>query len=162
MIIPLSHLFYPWYSDKGQQLTEFVPKNFVTSDNNYFCPTRDMIQNELAPKYWKWLSSIRLTKWVHRWDCDNFADAFKLFCCGYYEQVIESTAEGIAVGVINYTTDKRPEGGGGGHAINIIYVDDGKKDDGTDNVGVLFFEPQNCQIKYLTDQEFNSIWTVYI
>ena len=158
MIMPLSSLFLPW-SLKNKPF----PKNFVTSDRNYFCPTREMVQNEFAPKYWQWLSSLRLTKWVHRWDCDNFADAFKLFCCGYYEQVIDSTAEGVAVGVINYTTAKRPEGGGGGgHAINLIYVNDGKKDDGTDNIGLLFFEPQTCEIKYLTEEEFNSIWTVYI
>jgi len=158
MIIPLSSLFLPW-SLKNKPL----PKNFVTSDRDYFCPTRDMVFNEIAPKYWQWLSSLNLTKWAHRWDCDNFADAFKLFSCGYYQQAIESTANGIAVGVINYVSISRTEDNRrGGHAINIIYVNDGKKDDGTDNIGLLFLEPQTCEVKYLTEEEFNSIWTVYI
>ena len=158
MIIPLSSLFLPW-SLKNKPF----PKNFVTSDRNYFCPTREMVQNEFAPKYWQWLSSLRLTKWVHRWDCDNFADAFKLFACGYYEQVIESTANGIAIGIVHYMADARAESGlQGGHAINIIYTEGMKNDDGSDSFELIFLEPQNGRIYQLKPQEFNSIWTVYI
>lgn len=158
MIISLNDLYKPWILGNLP-----LPKNFVTSDKDYFCPTRDMVLNEITPKYWQWLSSLKLTKWVHRWDCDNFADAFKLFSCGYYEQVIESQANGIAIGVINYLADSRAEDNRrGGHAINIIYVNDGKNDDGTDHFDIMFLEPQNCKQKYLTQAEFNSIWTVYI
>ena len=158
MIISSQQLINPWrISNKN------LPKNFVLSDKDYFCPTLDMVQDELFPKYWKWLQSLKLTKWVHRWDCDNFADAFKLFSCGYYEQTIESTANGIAIGVINYMAIAKAENNlSGGHAINIVYIDDGKNDDGSDNFRPIFIEPQNGRIYNLTEQEFNSIWTVYI
>ena len=148
----------PFYNN-----TSIIPKNFVISDTNYFCPTIDMVRNELFPKYWTWLQSLKLTKWVHKWDCDNFADSFKLFSCGYYEQNIESDANGIAVGVIHYKANSKAENGlQGGHAINIVYIDDGKNDDGSDNFRPIFIEPQNGKIYNLSQEEFDSIWTVYI
>ena len=157
MIISNQDLLIPFYNNN------YLPKNFVISDSNYFCPTQEMVLNEIFPKYWRWMQSLRWSKWVHRWDCDNFADAFKLFACGYYEQVIESTANGIAVGVINYMANQRAEDGvRGGHAINIIYAEDEKNDDGTGNFKLLFLEPQNGKIYSLSQEEFNSIWTIYI
>ena len=157
MIISNRDLLIPF------QQNNKIPKNFVLSDLDYFCPTIDIVQNELFPKYWKWLQSLKLTKWMHKWDCDNFADAFKLFACGYYEQVIESDANGIAVGVINYMANSKAENGlQGGHAINIVYIDNKKNDDGTNNFYPLFIEPQNGRIYNLSQEEFDSIWTVYI
>ena len=158
MIIQNKELLTPFYNNN-----QIIPKNFCVSDTDYFCPTLDIVKNELFPKYWTWLQSLKLSKWVHRWDCDNFADAFKLFACGYYQQVIESTANGIAVGVIFYKANSRAEDGlRGGHAINIVYIDNGKNDDGTNNFYPIFIEPQNGKIYNLTQEEFNSIWTVYI
>lgn len=152
MIIEPQQLFTPW---QGKSI---IPRNFIVSDKNYFCPTKEMVQKEISPKYWKWLSSLKLTKWMHRWDCDNFADAFKLFSCGYYEQVIESEANGIAVGVIHYNANSRAEDGtSGGHAINIIYINNE-----LNNLEVIFLEPQNCSIIQLNQREFESIKTVYI
>jgi hypothetical protein len=157
MIISNQDLLAPFYNNKK------LPKNFVISDKDYFCPTQAMIVNEIFPKYWCWMQSLRWSKWMHRWDCDNFADAFKLFSCGYYEQVIESTANGIAIGVINYMANQRAEDGlKGGHAINIIYAQNEKNDDGIDNFNLLFLEPQNGKFYNLTQEEFDSIWTVYI
>jgi hypothetical protein len=157
MIISNQDLLVPFYNNKT------LPKNFVISDKDYFCPIQDMITNEIFPKYWRWMQSLRWSKWMHRWDCDNFADAFKLFSCGYYEQVIESTANGIGIGVINYMANQRAEDGvKGGHAINIIYAQDEKNDEGSDNFKLLFLEPQNGKFYNLTQEEFNSIWTVYI
>jgi len=158
MIIQNKQLLVPFYNNNN-----IIPKNFVISDTNYFCPTIEMVTNELFPKYWTCLQSLKLTKWVHKWDCDNFADAFKLFCCGYYDQNIESDANGIAIGVINYRANSKAENGlQGGHAINIVYIDDGKNDDGSDNFRPIFIEPQNGKIYNLSQEEFNSIWTVYI
>lgn len=157
MIISNQDLLIPFYNNKK------LPKNFVISDKDYFCPTQAMVVNEIFPKYWRWMQSLRWSKWMHRWDCDNFADAFKLFSCGYYEEVIESTANGIAIGVINYMANSRAENGlSGGHAINIIYTQDEKNDDGTENFNLLFLEPQNGKFYNLTQEEFDSIWTVYI
>ena len=157
MIISNQDLLIPF------QKNNKIPKNFCLSDKDYFCPTIDMVKDEIFPKYWRWMQSLRWSKWVHRWDCDNFADAFKLFACGYYNEVIESEANGISVGVINYMANSKAENGlSGGHAINIVYIDNGKNDDGSDNFYPLFIEPQNGTIYNLTAEEFNSIWTVYI
>lgn len=157
MIISNQDLLIPF------QKNNKIPKNFCLSDKDYFCPTLDMVKDEIFPKYWQWLTSLKLTKWVHKWDCDNFADAFKLFACGYYNEVIESEANGISVGVINYMANSKAEDGTkGGHAINIVYIDNGKNDDGTNNFYPLFIEPQNGAIYNLSAEEFNSIWTVYI
>lgn len=157
MIIPAQQIYSPWSNSPK------LPDNFSISDADYFCPSREMILNEIFPQYWKWMSSLRWTKWMHRWDCDNFADAFKLFACGYYESVIESTANGIGVGTIWYNAVARAESGiSGGHAINIIYIEDGKNDDGSDAFNIIFLEPQNGRIYNLTKEEFDSIWTVYI
>ena len=157
MIISNQDLLIPFYNNNA------LPKNFVISDSNYFCPTKELVINEIFPRYWKWMQSLKWSRWVHRWDCDNFADAFKLFSCGYYEQVIDSSANGIAIGVINYMANQRAEDGiKGGHAINTIYAQDQKNDDGTDNFNLLFLEPQNGKFYNLTQEEFDSIWTVYI
>ena len=157
MIISNQDLLIPF------QKNNKIPRNFVLSDKDYFCPTIDMVKNELFPKYWQWLTSLKLTKWVHKWDCDNFADSFKLFACGYYQEIIESTANGIAIGVIFYNANNRAEDGlKGWHAINIIYIDNGKNEDGTNNFCPIFIEPQNGKIYKLSQEEFNSIYTVYI
>jgi len=157
MIIQAQDLFIPFANNNT------LPKNFVISDSDYFCPKKEMVMNEIFPKYWQWMNSLKWTKWMHRWDCDNFADAFKLFACGYYEQVIESTANGIAIGIVHYMADARAESGlQGGHAINIIYTEGMKNDDGSDSFELIFLEPQNGRIYQLKPQEFNSIWTVYI
>jgi hypothetical protein len=156
MIISIKEITQPFRNN-------MPPKNFVVSDKDYFCPTIDMLKDELFPKYWKWLQSLKLTRWVHKWDCDNFADAFKLFCCGYHNQNLQDDGEGIAVGVINYRANSKAENGlQGGHAINMVYIDNGKNDDGTNNFYPVFIEPQNGKFYKLTEEEFNSIWTVYI
>jgi hypothetical protein len=157
MIISNQEIIIPFYNNKH------LPRNFIISDQNYFCPQKKMILEEIFPKYWRWMASLRLTKWMHKWDCDNFADAFKLFSCGYYSQNIDSEAEGIGVGVINYMANLRAEDGAtGGHAINIIYAQNESNSDSIDNFDIIFFEPQNGQELKLTEKEFESIWTVYI
>ena len=157
MIIDSEKLFVPFYNHKK------LPQSFIVSDQDYFCPTDLMIKNEIYPKFTWWLRSMQWAKWKHRWDCDNFADAFKLFSCGYYESTIESTANGIAIGTMFYNANQKAEDGlKGGHAINIIDTEDEKNDDGTENFKLLFFEPQNGQFYNLSEEEFNSIWVVYI
>ena len=157
MIITAQELLIPFYNHRK------LPKNLVISDENYFCPKKDFIQNELFPQYWKWLESLNLTRWMHKWDCDNFADAFKLFSCGYYANNINSEAKGIAVGVVNYMANSRAEDGmHGAHAINIIYVENENGKDNIQNFDLLFIEPQNGKFYQLTDEEFSTIWTIYI
>ena len=158
MIISAKDLYTPWSMNAKP-----YPKNFCISDSSFFCPSKKMIKDEIFPRYWDWMKALKWTKWMHKWDCDNFADAFKLFACGYYEEVIDSTANGIAVGVIHYNADARAESGiSGGHAINIIYSEGEKNDDGSDHYDLLFLEPQNGNFYHLAPHEFDSIWTVYI
>jgi len=157
MIIVAQNILVP-FSNNAK-----LPKNFVISDANYLCPKIETVTNIIYPAYVWWLRSLKLSKWTHKWDCDNFADAFKLFACGYYQQNIDSEAQGIAVGVVNYMANSRAEDGlKGGHAINIIYAQNNKNDDNISDFDVYFLEPQNGRLYTLTPEEFNSIWTVYI
>ena len=157
MIISNQEIIVPFYNNKR------LPRNFIISDQNYFCPKRSFVFEELIPKYWSWLEALKFTKWQHDWDCDNFADALKLFACGYYNQNIDSEAEGISVGVINYMAIIRAEDNtSGGHAINIIYVENEDASDGLNNFDIIFIEPQNGSELKLSQKEFDSIWTVYI
>lgn len=142
------------------QSRNFLPKNFIISDKTYFIPNEGLLQEVIYPNYLKWLSALRLNKWEYKWDCDNFADAFKLFTCGYYANNINSEADGIAVGVVNYISDRRAEDGSkGGHAVNIIYLENKV---GIINLDVKFLEPQTGMIFTPSQEEFNSIWTVYL
>lgn len=151
MIISAKDLNLPWANSPK------IPANFAVADANYFCPKLSMIYDEIYPKYWRWMQSIKLTKWMHRWDCDNFADAFKLFACGYYQQVIESEAEGMGVGVVWYNAlDGQPNAYG--HAINIIYV----QNEQNNGFHHIFLEPQTGKELVLSKREFDSIWLVYI
>ena len=157
VIVPAQDLLSPFASCNK------LPRNFVLSDANYFCPAQTMVDNLIVPAYRWWMRSLKWTNWTHKWDCDNFADAFKLFACGYHAQHTQDDAQGIAIGVINYMAMARAEDGlQGGHAINIIYVDGGKDDHGADIMQPLFFEPQTGGYYNLTAAEFQSIWTVYI
>ena len=157
MIIPAQNLLVP-FSNQPR-----LPKNFVISDASYLCPKIETVMNTIYPAYVWWLRSLKLSQWTHKWDCDNFADAFKLFSCGYHYQNLQGDAEGIGVGVINYMANSKAEDGlQGGHAINIIYAENNKNDDNMSDFDVYFLEPQNGKLYNLKPEEFNSIWTVYI
>lgn len=151
MIIQDKELYLPWVNSPK------LPENFAVADANYFCPKPDLVYNEIYPKYWQWMQSLKWTKWMHKWDCDNFADAFKLFACGYYEQNIDSEAEGMGVGVVWFNA-KDGEQNSYGHAINIIYIHN-EKNNGFYHI---FLEPQNGKELILSKKEFDSIWLVYI
>lgn len=146
MIISGKDLLKPFFDNQK------MPKNFIISDRTYYCPTEEIIKNDIYPKYKNWLISLKLFKWSHRWDCDNFADAFKVFAAGYYQQNIDSEAESIAIGTAQYIDD------GNGHALNIIFLDNNNQ------VGIAFLEPQTGRItKFNLDRgsEIN-IFTIYI
>jgi hypothetical protein len=144
MIIDGKELLRPFFNNKK------IPKNFVIADKSYYCPTEEVLNNEIYPKYRNWLISLKLSKWSHKWDCDNFADAFKVFSNGYYQQNIESDAESIAIGTIHYFQD------GNGHAINIVYLN---KDN---QIKLHFLEPQNGTTVNLSENKFQNIFSIYI
>lgn len=154
MILSRQDLLIPW------KKTGAPPKNLVISDKNYFIPTESIILNTIYPHFKVWMKSLDLTRWQHNWDCDNFADAFKLFACGYYSKNIDCQAEGIAIGVVNYMANLRAEDGSkGGHALNIFYIEDSTS---PSNLTIKFLEPQNGIVFSPTEEEFKSIWTIYI
>ena len=151
MIITKNEIVTPWVGKAT------FPRNIIISDKTYFSPDIFLLKNNIYPKFNWWLNSLKWSRWSHKWDCDNFADAFKLFASGYYLSSIDSNAEGIAVGVINYMANSRAEDGSkGGHAINVVYINDNNMS------RQIFFEPQNGSILNLTEEEFNSIWTIYM
>lgn len=134
------------------------PKDAVICDDSYFLPSESLITEEIYPKYRQWLTTMKLGKWYHKWDCDNFAEAFKVFANGYYFNVIESNAESIAIGIIHYMSEARAENNiRGAHATNVFFTFD------ENNILVMkVLEPQNGRIFTLSEQEFNSIWVIYI
>lgn len=152
MIIQPNQLLDPWRSKNLPN-----PRNCVAGDSSYFCPTRELVQNDLYPNFKKWLGALNLGKWYHKWDCDNFSDAFKVFSNGYYFNTVESNAESIAIGIIHYVAEKRAESGiGGGHAGNLIYLNN------ANNIELSYFEPQNGRLYNLSDGEFRSISFLYV
>jgi len=148
-----------------------MPKNFTIADGNYFCPKIEYVQDVIYPAFKIWLISCGLDKWDYKWDCDNFADAFKLFSCAYHRLEMDDGIVGIGIGVINYrsrggmtsqTNLKKPKGR---HAANIIYSEALQLDEnGQEKFGfdMYFLEPQTGDIYDLTPEEFKSISTVYI
>lgn len=145
MIVHAKELFRPFF-DKNK-----IPKNFVIGDKTYFCPTKDMLMNEIYPKYRNWLTTLKLFKWSHKWDCENFADAFKVFASGYYQQTIESEADGISIGVAFYIDPSD-----GPHAINIIYLNN------ENQIEIIFLEPQNGNPIFFSDKKLSSIFFIYV
>lgn len=157
MTILPSELLIPW-NGKG-----FKPRSMAAGDVSYFCPTKEMVEKDLYPNFRKWLAALNLGKWYHKWDCDNFAMAFKVFADGYYFNTIESNAESIAIGIIHYIAEARAESGiKGGHAINILYLNDGKNELGLNKFKVMYLEPQNGNIYELSEEEFKSIFFLYV
>jgi len=167
MIISPNVFYNTWTS-----MNKVRPRNFIIKDKDYYAPTLQLLNSTLYPSYSRWLKSINLGRWYHKWDCDNFADAFKTFVDGYYFNVIESTAESISIGVVFYNAKARTESGlSGGHAINVVFLNNEKNlnnpallptQNELANTTMVFLEPQNGQIINMTESEFNSIWFFYI
>lgn len=130
---------------------------FVVCDTTYWIPAEEDIKN-IYSNYRNWLITMKLAKWYHKWDCDNFSEAFKVYANGYYFNNINSNAESIAVGFVHYMAGARAEGGGRGeHAANVFLT---RNKDG--NIVLKGFEPQNGRIFDFTQSEFDSINLFYI
>jgi hypothetical protein len=133
------------------------PRNNVIVDGTYEIVDKALIIEKLFPLYWKWLSAMKLTKWLHKWDCDNFSLAFKLFSDGFFATNIDSEADSIAIGMIHYIAERKAEDGkSGSHAINVAISLE------NNTLIPLFIEPQNGQIIPLSSREYNSISMIYI
>ena len=134
-----------------------APRNNIIVDATYETVDKSLILEKIFPLYWRWLSAMRLTRWAHRWDCDNFAEAFKVFSDGFFAANIDSNAEALAIGMIHYNSNSRNENGTEGpHAINIAISME------NNTLTPLFLEPQNGKIITLKPEEYNSIWMIYM
>jgi hypothetical protein len=134
-----------------------APRNNVIVDATYETVDKVLILEKIFPLYWRWLSAMKLTRWAHRWDCDNFAEAFKVFSDGFFAANIDSNAEALAIGMIHYNSNSRNENGTQGpHAINIAISME------NNTLTPLFLEPQNGKIITLKPEEYNSIWMIYM
>jgi len=134
-----------------------APRNNIIVDATYETVDKALILEKIFPLYWRWLSAMRLTRWAHRWDCDNFAEAFKVFSDGFFAANIDSNAEALAIGMVHYMSNSRNENGTQGpHAINIAISME------NNTLMPLFLEPQNGKIITLKPEEYNSIWMIYM
>jgi hypothetical protein len=132
-------------------------KHYIITKESYDTIDTNLLQKDILPKYWRWLSIMKLNKWNNKWNCINFSESFRVFISGYFSSRIQSSAQGIAVGIIHYQSESRPENkSSGNHAINIIAIEENNE------CKVIFLEPQTCRIIELTKEEYNSIHAVYI
>ncbi len=98
------------------------------NDRNYFVLTKDSLAKLISD--WKKRKYIK-----ERWDCDNFAYAFKVYCMLASEY--EANAE-ICVGRVSIVY--KEEGETRRHALNLVlYIED-------DNYHLSFFEPQTSEL----------------
>jgi len=120
-------------------------------DASYCMFSLDYILGEGYSRFKKWLFKRGILGWRHTFDCDNYAEAFRVFLHTIHSKAMvkeknTQSKQSVAFGVIWYTRDK-----GGGHAINILI----SEKDGLNKV--LFLEPQNGQLVELSDKEKQSI-----
>lgn len=123
----------------------------ITADSNYKTVDFNWLQNTFYASFKKELFDKGVTQWDAHFDCDKFAQYFtSLLQVAYYVANFYSwnTSESLAVGQLYYLIGGKQNQG---HAINIIYKDDG---------GFLFFEPQSGQFVALSDAELKSIFFV--
>jgi hypothetical protein len=134
-----------------------APRNNIIVDATYETVDKALILEKIFPLYWRWLSAMRLTRWAHKWDCDNFAEGFRVFATGFFAANMNSNADSIAIGMIHYNSNSRNENGTQGpHAINIAISME------NNTLMPLFLEPQNGKIITLKPEEYNSIWMIYM
>ena len=132
---------------------------------NYESYIRDMVRMNnvfvfeqiCKENFKKWLFRRGILGWRHTFDCDNYAEAFRVYLQILHSKAMQKESDlakkqSVAFGVIWYNRDK-----GGGHAINIFIT---KDEQGL--VYIKYVEPQNGQIVHLSQNELNSIFFILI
>jgi len=122
-------------------------KIFV-SDANYSIPTKKWVTRNYK-KYFRRKMGADTTLgmvWKEKHDCDNFATAYRMFMQALHSKQPGKSGESIAVAEIWFM-----QGGVGGHAINMVIVDDYQP---------LFIEPQSGDEIRLSNKEKISCWFV--
>ena len=116
--------------------------NVFVADGKYALPCKQWIQDFAH----KWRKIANTKTWADKYDCDDFAMAFKLAVQEAHWQSDQTTNDGLAVGIVHYHSDR-----GGGHAINWAVTED----------GLIYIEPQTGEIICLSEQELRSRFFVY-
>ena len=130
------------------------------ADATYGVPSLRYITEDFASWWRLKLKERGLGVWEPTWDCDDFAWTCYTDIRWAHYNTRKSQAEGISLGVMYYNAGERAEGGGGGgHAINLAYVEDGGEKK------LVFLEPQflasgRPPILNLTPAEIKSCWFV--
>jgi|TARA_R100000084_G_scaffold81194_1_gene37559 hypothetical protein len=132
-----------------------VPK-IHAPDANYCLYSFDYITGEGYQAFNKWLFRRGILGWQHTFDCDNYAEAFRVFMQIVHAKAQKNKDDGsrkqaVAIGVIWYERDDR-----GGHAINIIVTKEG------DNLAIKYVEPQDGKEVFLSQTEKKSIFFLLI
>jgi len=130
--------------------------NINAPDANYCLYTENYIIGEGYKKFNNWLFNRNIIGWRHTFDCDNFAESFRVFLQIVHSKAMQkeknlSKKQSVAFGVIWFTRDK-----GGGHAINFFVT---KEDD---KLVVKYIEPQNGKLVSLSQKEKESIFFILI
>lgn len=126
------------------QIKAHLDNNFIISDcyqvthRRYLVPPEGWIAGKLVPAWFEYRSKNNLTYNVDTTSCEAFS-----FQCHFAAQKIENI--NVTVGVFFYMKNNI-----GGHAINVILVNDGEK------IKPVFFEPQTSQIVNLSKNELAS------
>jgi len=132
-------------------------------DATYALYSLNYIKGEGYEKFKKWLFRRGILGWRHTFDCDNYAEAFRVFLQIVHTKAQKgkddnSTKQAVAIGVIWYE-----RAGMGGHAINIVVskIED-ESVDRNESLVVRFIEPQTGEELELTDTERATIFFLLI
>ena len=143
------------YYNQGMPLSDELQS--LIGDAEYACPSRKYVEQDFPPYFKRCLEYFHVMDWDAQFDCEDHADAYKLFMKFAHYQTKKTSTEGIAIGCFWYMSGARAEGGGGGHGINTVVI----KEDG--EYKILYVEPQwvakgKSGILELTSAEISSAW----
>ncbi len=150
-----------------RKLENILKKNFTNkdcdfylNDQSYAVMDASWIKTECYKGYRKWLDLAGIDKWKTNWDCDNFAQSFKMYVNLLHARANPETftsthksgnknacdARAAGVGVIFFKNSDRSA-----HAINVVATEEDE---------VLFFEPDDGDFLNLSDKHKETTWYV--
>lgn len=126
-----------------------VPHSKIyASDADYSIPTKGWVTRNFKKYFKKKMRSDPTLGmiWKEKHDCDNFATAYRMYMQALHSKQPGKSGESIAVAEMWFMQD-----GVGGHAINMVIVDDYQ---------VIFIEPQTGDEIKLSNKEKKTCWFV--
>jgi len=88
-------------------------------DTNYFVPAKSWWIDEFFPWFKLQLQHYRVWNYHSSWDCDNFAEAFKVFANICHAQTKPKKTDAVAVSEFHFLPDMALSP----HAINYVMID---------------------------------------